>query len=355
LVLVSAIALRVYRAIGKPLPAAIGVGWIVWLVIGYFTPRPVLFSLALLATLLLLADDNRLRWAIPLTLWIWSAVHGGFIVGLGFLVLDGLRRKDHRRMVDLAVGTGVTLVTAHGWGTWQIVMEFLGKGEALDLIVEWLTPNLISIELFPFALGIVALLIGAVRGRMKIEDLWVVIPFLLFAFTANRSVPISGLVLGPFFVSGLSSWRLAGDQATPRQSVLNLAALGVLAAIPWLAPISGGLDKEMFAVEALQHVQPGRLFHDDAVGGYLIYAQWPKREVYIDDRAELYGTLFEEFVKARGGEAVWRVVFQRYDLKQALLKSDDALLETLRAEGWIETYKNEDFTLISAPPPISGP
>ena len=174
-----------------------GLAWIMWLVIGYFTPRPVLFSLALLAMFLLIADEARLRWTIPIAMWLWAAVHGGFIVGIGYLVLDGLRRRDRSRIVDVLAATVVTLLTAHGWGTWQVVLEFLGSSQSLDLIMEWLTPNFISIEHFPFALGIVALLIGAIRGRIEMRDLWVIGPFLLFAFTANRSVPLSGLVPWP--------------------------------------------------------------------------------------------------------------------------------------------------------------
>ena len=38
-------------------------------------------------------------------------------------------------------------------------------------------------------------------------------------------------------------------------------------------------------------------------GGYLIYAEWPERLIYIDDRAELYGEeLFREYRDMRGGD-----------------------------------------------------
>ena len=343
--MVAAIGLRVFRAVGKPLPAAVGVAWIMWLVIGYFTPRPVLFSLALLAGFLLIADERRLRWTIPMAMWLWAAVHGGFIVGLGYLVLDGLRRRDRSRLVDVLAATAVTLFTAHGWGTWQVVLEFLGNSRSLDLIMEWLTPNFISVEHFPFAIGIVALLIGAIRRRIEMRDLWVIGPFLLFAFTANRSVPIAGLVLAPFFVAGLGSWRAGGVQATKVQSALNVAILGLLVVVAWLAPLKGGLDQSLFGIEALGHAQPGPLFHDDGVGGYLIYAEWPARRVFVDDRAELYRDTFGEFVRARGGDAVWREVFDRYDLHQALLKVGDPLGQVLEAAGWVVAYRDEGFVL----------
>jgi hypothetical protein len=347
LVLVGAIALRCYRAVGSPLAGAIATTWLMWLTIGYFTPRPVLFSLALLAVFLVAADDSRLRWTLPLLMWVWAAIHGGFIVGLGYLVLDGIRRRDRTRAVDVAVATGFTLLTAHGLGTWQIVLEFLRNTEALDLIAEWLTPNLISLEHFPFLLGLLALLVAAMRGRLVARDLWVVAPFLVFAFTANRSVPLAALVLAPWFVGGLARIRLGEGRVPRAQAMINAVLLVAVVAIPWLVPLEGGLDQELFAVNAIRHLDPGPAFHDDAVGGYLIYAEWPERLVYIDDRAELYQQDFIDFVRARGGEGVWEDVFERFGLTQALLKVEDPLVQILEAEGWSRRFEDDRFVVLT--------
>jgi hypothetical protein len=350
--LVVAIALRVFRAVPHPLPAAVGLVWIMWLTIGYFTPRPVLFSLGLLAIFLLVAEEDRLRWALPLVLWAWAGVHGGFIVGLGYLILNGLRRWDRRRLVDFLACLVATLATAHGWGTWETVIDFLGNSAALDLIVEWLTPNFISIEHFPFVLGLVAMLFGAIKGRFGHTDMWLIVPFLLFAFTANRSVPIAGLVLVPYFVGALANWQLAGRLANRRQSVLNAIVLVAVVLVPWMVPLRGGLDQSLFAVEALTFADPGRLFHDDGVGGYLIYAEWPARQVYIDDRAELYGDKFADFVNVRAGNAIWKDVFAEFGLSQALLKTDDPLAQILLAEGWVESFRDKRFVLLKENEPL---
>jgi hypothetical protein len=351
--LVIAIALRVFRVVPKPMPAAVGLVWIMWLTIGYFTPRPVLFSLAALAIFLLVADEARLRWTLPVLFWLWAGIHGGFVVGLGYLLLDGLRRRGRGRFVDALIAATATLLTAHGWGTWEVVLDFLTNSAALDLIVEWLTPNFVSVEFFPFALGIVTILIGATQNRLVKADLWVIVPFLLFAFTANRSVPISGLVLAPFIIRVLSGWRLRGDSATQRQSVLNSILLVALIAVPWLVPLKGGLDQSLFAVNALEAAAPGRLFHDDAVGGYLIYAQWPDRLAFIDDRAELFGDHFSAFVSARAGHPEWSEVFDQYDLTQALLKIEDPLAQILAAEGWTEVYRDKKFVLLTLEEPFA--
>lgn len=350
LLLVGAIALRCYRAVPTPLPAALATTWIMWLTIGYFTPRPVLFSLGLLALFLVAADEKRLRWTLPLIMWLWAAIHGGFIVGLGYLVLDGIRRRDRYRLIDVAVTTGATFLTAHGWGTWEVVLGFARNTKALDLIQEWLTPNLISIGLFPFAVAIFALMLAAIRGRVAVRDMWVIGPFMTFAFTANRAIPVAALVLAPWIISGLKAIRLPGHgQAVPRtQGIVNAVLLGLVVLVPWSLPVEGGLDQELFAVAAVQHLAPGPVFHDDAVGGYLIYAQWPERKVYIDDRAELYQQQFVDFARARGANKVWREVFERYQFTQALLKVEDPLVQVLEAEGWNVRFADDRFVVLAA-------
>jgi hypothetical protein len=350
--LVAGIAVRVSRVVGSPLTAAVGTIWVMWLTIGYFTPRPVLFSLALLIVFLLAADDPKLRWTLPLLMWLWASIHGGFIVGLGYLVLDGLRRRDRQRVLDLAAATAATLLTAHGWGAWEVVVKFLATGPELDLIVEWLTPDFLSLGLFPFALALVALLVVAIRGEMTLRDLWVVVPFILFAFTANRAVPISALVLCPWFVSILRTRPRPAPSISARQSVLNLAIVGVVLVLPWLLPVGGGLDEKVFGLEAVARLEPVRTFHDDAIGGYLIYSQWPDRLVYIDDRAELYGADYREFAEARGAAPGWEEVFNSLAIEQALLEVSDPLTEMLQAKGWVETYRGQGYVIL-VPSPIN--
>lgn len=348
ILLVSSIALRVFDVVRSPLTAALGTAWIMWLTVGYFTPRPVLFSLALFSILLVAADRTELRWVLPLVVWIWASVHGSFIVGLGYLVLDGLRRRDRTRIVDVSIATAATLFTAHGWGAWEVVLKFARSTEALDLIVEWLPPDFTGIALFPFVIGILALLIGAMRGRLTPRDLWIVVPFLLFAFTANRAVPISSLALAPFFVRGvITSPNRSVSKASTGHSIINASIAVAVVLLPSVVPLTGGLDEELFAVEAIEHLAPGPAFHDDAVGGYLIYAKWPDRLVYVDDRAELYGATSVDFVRARAGHPVWLDVFNEFDIRQALLKIDDPLTQVLTARGWEERFRDETFIVLA--------
>jgi hypothetical protein len=90
-----------------------------------------------------------------------------------------------------------------------------------------------------------------------------------------------------------------------------------------------------------------RTFHDDSAGGFLIWAQGPERLVYIDDRAELYGERMLEYVRVRDLERDWEPVFDRDGIEQVLLRSDEELIGELEAAGWLRTYEDDGFVVLS--------
>lgn len=340
-VLLAAVGLR--AAPGRGIMGPLGAVWVMWLSLGYFTARPVFPSLALLAVVVLVADRRALRWTLPLLFWIWASVHGGFFIGLGYLVLQGLRHRDWRYLADVAFSVLAASLTAHGWGAWETLLGFAGSTSNLDIIAEWLSPDLFSLAHFPFLLAVAALVWLATVGRVEKETLWVLLPFLLFAFTANRAVPMAAIVLAPFiFVAGE---RSVGHSAfsVPLSAIVVVFVL----ALPTLLPIEQDLFESRFPVQAAQHLDGERSFHDDSAGGYLIYTGAPN--VFIDDRAELFGDLYTEFADARAARPGWEKLFERFALKRALLRTADPIGSVLDTRGWVEVYSDENFRVLRDP------
>jgi hypothetical protein len=337
-ILLGSVGLVVGRRRGVMGPVA--VVWVMWLTLGYFTARPVFASLALFALLTLAVHRGRARWAIPALFWVWASIHGGFVVGLGYLVLEALRRRDRRFAVDAVAGAVAATFTAHGLGVWAILASFAGSSQNLDLISEWGAPDFVSIAHGPFLLAIVALVVMGAAGLVRTRDLWVIVPFLVFAFTANRAVPLAAIALAPYV---FPENRLQVGRSALARPVAGAVALLVVA-LPAAVPIESDLFETRFPVEAAREMEPVRTFHDDSAGGYLIYAGFP--HVFIDDRAELFGEVYEEFVEARAGVPGWEELFERYGLEQALVKPEDPLRSMLELSGWEQTYGDEEFVVL---------
>jgi hypothetical protein len=84
------------------------------------------------------------------------------------------------------------------------------------------------------------------------------------------------------------------------------------------------------------------------VGGYLIYAKWPEVEVFVDDRAELFGgEFFELVIESRLGGPGWTDVAAEWEIGQVLLARGDGLVENLRRSGWTITYEDDGFVVMN--------
>jgi hypothetical protein len=325
-----------------------------WLAVAFEVPRPVVFTGLFLAMLVAMLDEDML-WPVPLLMWVWASVHGAWIIGIGYVVVHSLATK---RPVRRAAGTvGVSLlavtVTAQGFGVWEILWAFLRNRAALSFISEWAIPNVLSIQILPYDITFLLLMVAAVRGRFRLRLLWIIVPFFVFGLSAGRNLYPAMIVLLPTAVLGWpKEWRWRRATPSRREGRLNLVVAALLLAVPLalLLTAPSGVNDERFPVFASRYLGSEHVFSDDGSGGYLIYAQWPEREVFIDDRAELYGAeLMKEFVAARNGTPEWRDLFAEYGIGQALLQSDEGLVRALREAGWVTRYEDADWVLLEPP------
>lgn len=313
----------------------------------FHNPRPVVFSYALFALVVLADQDKRIRWTLPALMWMWVALHGSFVLGVVYLLLQAFRRKDRYFVREVPAYAAVSLSTAHGWGVVDYLVAFAKSGPALDRITEWATPDLLSISLSPFLGLLVALLIaGVTRGRLNGRDLVVVVPFLVFGLSSARAVFPAFIALAPFAARALDGWRPAFGRAPLPGSV---AALGAVLALPFLLPATLGLDSERFPIRMAEAVNGDRILHDDVVGGYLIYARWPDVRVMLDDRAELYREYLVQFSDARAGRPGWEEFVAESKANVAILGERDPIRQLLVLSGWTEVDTEGKFVLLEAP------
>lgn len=340
---VGLIAYRVTRSITA---TAVCVFLSTVLLLSFLVPRPVLFSFLLFVLVILAWDRGSTRWTVPFLFWLWASAHGSFVVGLGYVGLVLLSRRDWRLLPAAVVSGLATLATAHGVGVLGILLDFGESTDALAYISEWRKPALTDVPFITFLGGLVFVAIGMVRRLVTARHLWLIVPFAILGITSVRAIPPAWFGLLPVVALSLSGTTIGAKE---RFGAVPAAMFAVVVFfLPFLLRGDSRLDESKFPIEASQRLGEGAIFHDDRVGGYLIYAQGPSRKVFIDDRAELYREKLEEFVLVRDGDTAWRPVFERHDIEQVLLQRDAQLIETLRNAGWDTEYEDEHFTLVIA-------
>ncbi len=323
-----------------------------WQASSFAVARPALLGFVLLALVIAMMNSpRRALWLLPAVFWLWASIHATFVIGLGYVFLDTIRRRSPRQLIAVVISGLATALTAHGLGTWWILLKFLENRPALSLISEWQAPDFSSVLVIPFLIVIVGLLVAGAHRRLRPDDLWLVVPFLIFGLLASRNIWPAVMVLTPIAIRFDTPAPTVTRQAGAESTVINWAIACVLVLLG-LAGLARGapLTPERFpAAAAIDSLEPGPQYNDSAVGGYLIYAVWPDRLVYTDDRAELYGEeAIRRFQDIKLGIGV-EEEFARYGIRQVIVQSDWQLVDYLKAHSWEIRYEDEYFIVIADP------
>jgi len=313
--------------------------------ISFLVPRPVIFSYLLFVLVILAWERPASRWSLPFIFWIWASVHGSFFLGLAYVGLRLLSRKEWRALGVPVVSGLAVLLTPHGWGVITMLLDFIAASPYLSLLTEWRTPELFSPVFFPVFVGIVIIIYGASKQRVIPFDLFVIVPFFALALTALRSVPPAWLAL----LVPVSASLTGVGRGIPRRfaAVPTTVFVVLVLTLPFLFKGDAGLATDRFPVATADALADAPVFHNDVVGGYLIWDRGPDLQVFIDDRAELYKERMQEYVDVRGGNEPWEPVFERYGINQALLRDTEPMVGWLDEAGWVATAEEDGFILLT--------
>jgi len=133
--------------------------------------------------------------------------------------------------------------------------------------------------------------------------------------------------------------------------VCAAGALAICLQGGWLGSrqvIHAGFDPKKVPVTAADYlekeVSTQPVFSTDSWGGYLIYRLYPRRQVVVDDRHDLYGSgRVREVLILMQGEPGWQGVLEKWRIRTVLLPVDSTLVNLLRElpRDWRVTYEDK--------------
>jgi hypothetical protein len=307
--------------------------------------RPQVFTFFLFSAWLYLLErardgDWRLTWLIPLSGLVWPNLHGGFLAGLGVIVLFGvgelLQRRSPLRFALLAATTGLaSLATPYGFTYWTYLVGAIRMDRAT--IREWQSWDLVGSELplfgFRVLLVLTSIALCARAVRRQLPDPATVLVLVVTAALGIRvlkHVTLFVIASAPFvcvWTSGPSE-RMAALLGLDRRRMLRITAaafawlgrglaLGatvlVLATVPMRIVLF-----DAFPVRAVDFIAQNRLQGNLLVpfnfGGYALWRLYPACRVAMDSRydAIYLEATFDEVRGFFGGERGWSEFLDRY-------------------------------------------
>lgn len=335
--------------------------------------RPQLASLlmfAIVSLALYRAEEKQsLRPAlvIPPAMAIWVNLHGGWIVGLGIVVLWGALRMINASRIDrvlilLLVGAaaGATLGNPYGTGIWSFVAETVRVERSM--IADWQPTYMLPPPFWAPWLVSAALVLLAVRRGLP-PGSW-----RLLAVTASLAVmtlrvsrldaffAISAVLL---LARSLSHDRAAATAAVPAimhpalrwsfavcvmvMSIAATARASAIRAVPEILP-----DRHVVEFMRQQRLQ-GRMLTWFDWGQYVIWHFGPALQVSMDGRRE---TVYSDQVVSAhlkfyfGERDEWRYADElRADY--ALLPAGLPVVKRLQEHGWRTMCSGAEAVLLS--------
>jgi hypothetical protein len=368
--------LRARRTLGRPPSLAFHVLLVGALAFGFIpSVRAQVFTFALFSLWLYLlerARDGEWRWSwlVPASALVWVNLHGGFLAGLGLVVLFGagelLRRRPAVRFGLLALASGLaSLATPYGLATWSNLFEATTADRGT--IREWQSWDFFGPQLHLlgfrvlFCLTLLALCIRFFAKKPPdLTTILVLVVTAVLGLRVLKHVTLFVIASGPFVCAELSSrWesvagrlglmnrprvRLLGEvQAWLGRGLLLLATGFVLATVPMRVVLF-----DSFPVRALDFIAQNRLQGNLLVpfnfGAYAIWRLFPACRVAIDSR---YEAVYPESTFAAvhgffGGEPGWSEFLDRFPHDLVLLPRKRQLEANMATRSdWAVAYEDE--------------
>ncbi|MDP9237486.1 MAG: hypothetical protein M3P30_08845 [Chloroflexota bacterium] len=348
----------------------------------YWRVRPAMFTVFLLAFFLseLYAarrGERRHLWHLAPLMVLWANLHAGYVIGLVLLALLAVSQWWDRRTtagprwqhVALVLGIAflATAINPATYRLWEYPLTYVRGNPSLARVDEWQSPNFHQQRNAALALLLLSgMLIGANGRRFDAWRTLLMLAFGVMALQAMRHQPLFAIVwaavVGP---SLLERWPWWGKTAARRGGVssINYALLAagmaslltVLLASPhgiplWSAPTGGAIPQPVAGASYIdEHYQGARIFNQYEWGGYLIDRLYPRESIFIDGRADPYGSLVVEYGALVQGQRDWQATFDQYSVDVALLSPRLPIVKQLKQAGWSVGYEDADQIVLAKP------
>ena len=341
------------------------------------------------------------RWlfALPVVMMVWVNVHGGFVLGFVLLLIfwigagwewlvswgDRLeeslgRISARRRFQDLTfvvlLSAVASLINPYGWHLHAHIYRYLTNKFLMNHVEEFQSPNFHDLAPRCFAVLLVVVLATLIlRGRRLGTSGAITLLFAVYAaLYASRNIPTSSILLvliaGPLFRRS-DCPHLFGEHNRAgflqRMTAMELGqrghawcVVGVVATL--LICMSGGrvgstqmvdahFNSNRMPAEALNYLANAQIeepiLAPDYWGGYLIYRLYPRMQVVVDDRHDLYGEQFlASYLKWIHGEPGWQEFVKGHDPGSILLPRNTALASLMEgSHDWRAVYADPQAIL----------
>lgn len=338
--------------------------------------RPELASLVFFPVSVYLVVRARTRrsldplYFLPAIVGLWANLHGGFPVGLGFLLFAALGawrqspipKKNEIGAAQLlacfAACAAASWINPYGPRLYVVIWEHLIGAEASG-VAEWRALRLGEYPVYwALLLAAFALLTRDLLKRRPEARFWApaIVLFGLWSSRQVRSPVYFVFVAAPYLFARLSQERGRSWERARRAAPFAALALALWCAYPVLRRDFGeSVRRHYFPIKAADFLErqgiQGTIYNDCGFGGYLSWRFGRERPVFCDSRYLFHG----EIRAQRLGEptVVFRGKLEDAGVDYALVKhaaprttDDEGMPLSVPRSPWKSLFPARDWALV---------
>jgi hypothetical protein len=371
----------------SPRPLVLGGGMVLGVIAGYpiWGPRAQMLTFAFACLTLLLAERQLRRGGrlglllLPMFL-VWSNLHSGFLIGLGFIIvivvaeaaahllhLDGRAPASRVRGLALLLLGSLLVCAINLNGPSIILYPFgtLGSAAQQSLILEWHSPDFHDWSVRIFGLMLLSLIGFIVANRsIRLRDAALVLATVVLSLQSVRHIALFVAAATPVWINQ-ADMLLARRRGQPRRSqqlppvamrlvswvLLCGAVLGVYIGSRLVPAMQTREDSLFYAQDfpvcaarwLAADPLPLRIFNQYGEGGYLAYRLSAHGDrVYIFGDAALMGdALLYRYGDVESVTPQWDSILRSAGTDVVLFDTNAPLSNVmLHADDWVEVYSD---------------
>lgn len=351
----------------------------------HWITRPHLFTMLFFALYLVWANklqrgESKRFWLFPLTMLLWSNMHGEFIAGLLvlgaycagwvwdyiFSTLKPAIETGNRLALAFVSSLLVTLINPIGLRAWEKVFGYINNPYLMSRINETNPPDFSQpqFQVLLVLLGFSIFLLATQKEKISTGQAFALAGFSMMSLLAARNVHLYG-VAAPLLLAGALAGRsmpriiekfetlfarveenLRG-LAWPVVTVFLIGSLTLAGALG----VDNRFSPKMFPIQAVDWLennpQTGKMFNAFDWGGYLLLRLWPAQLTFIDSQTDARGDVTREYEKVITLADGWQATLQHYGAQWVIIPPDWPLAEALSSEGWREAYRDETAVIFT--------
>ncbi len=218
-----------------------------------------------------------------------------------------------------------------------------------------MTAGLLALVNIPITLTLVLLAFSLPWQRRRPFLAVISLIAVVMSIQAARNVPFAVLLLLPVVASAAADhWAPAGRRGDSRRMLRTPFAVALVAALAFCVlvvgpsfghPIAGfSPSADGYPSEGVSFIESNysgaRLFNDYGWGGYVIDRLYPNTPVFIDGRADVYGSkIFDDYIHVLRVDDGWDDLLSRYGVEVALVQRDSKLAKAMSTSSdWQEEF-----------------